>query len=267
MAAELSFDIADASAKVASWSKERVCVEVKSGDETLPAVIKKVYSDNTALVELADNSLVKVRLADVSRTVPEKNDIVLVIGGKYSGVEGEVVDVYGHIASVKDYDDACRFVDLIDLAIICKEDQQYDPFNGDDPLKVDWKFSLLDDKATISNSKTSSDSVSNQGGQNVKVPRLSLLALTAAINAFEESSVSTCPVMKYHLEWVCTAKSAVVKIQSFYWQYVHDEDTDNYWDYDYDDDYGDSYGVDYSDCYSDDCSYVKSFYDYADRDY
>jgi hypothetical protein len=198
MAAELSIDIADASAKVASWSKERVCVEVKSGNDTLPAVIKEVCSDNTAIVELVDKSLVIVRLADVCRTAPQKDDRVLIICGKYSGVEGEIVNVYGPIASVKDYDDICRFVDLIDLAMICKEDQQYDLFNGDEPIRVNWKFSLLDDKVTIGHSKSSSDSVSNQEGQHVKVPRLSLLALTAVINAFEEQSDSSCPVMKYH---------------------------------------------------------------------
>lgn len=98
------------------WFMERVCVQLKSND--VPAVIKEVTSDSTALVQLEDSSTKSVRVGEVSMVAPKEHDKVLVTGGAEVGVEGELVCIDGTDAILKDSNEDFKIVDFVCLAKI-----------------------------------------------------------------------------------------------------------------------------------------------------
>lgn len=98
------------------WFMERVCVQVKKGDQA--AVIKEINADKTALVELGDKTTQTVRVDDVSLFQPTEKDMVLVIGGADVGVEGELVCIDGSDAILKDSNEDFKIVDYVHLAKI-----------------------------------------------------------------------------------------------------------------------------------------------------
>lgn len=75
------------------WFMERVCVQLK--ENNMPAVIKEINPDKTALVEMEDKSTRTVRVAEVSMVAPVEHDTVLVTGGNEIGLEGSLVCVDG----------------------------------------------------------------------------------------------------------------------------------------------------------------------------
>lgn len=98
------------------WFMERVCVQLKTNDDS--AVIKEVTSDSTALVELEDKSTKTVRVGEVSMVPPKEHDMVLVTGGADVGVEGELVCIDGTDAILKDSNEDFKIVDFVCLAKI-----------------------------------------------------------------------------------------------------------------------------------------------------
>lgn len=102
--------------ETAVWFMERVCVQLKSGDQQ--AVIKEINSDKTAVVTLDDNSTKQVRVDEVTRVSPKEKDTVLVIGGADVGVEGELVCIDGSDAILKDSNEDFKIVDFVHLAKI-----------------------------------------------------------------------------------------------------------------------------------------------------
>jgi hypothetical protein len=116
------------------------------------------------------------------------------------------------------------------------------------------------------------------GNTTAGVVRLSLLALSAAIHATSTlhqekeddvdggglallPSATTCPVMKYHLEWIKRARFSILKVQDFYWKYVHNYDDDDDGDDDDDDDDENSFSYnDDSDAYYYDGDFGYEYY-------
>jgi len=109
----------DAAEETPVWFMERVCVQTKSGDKT--AVIKEINPNNTALLELEDNSTTNVRAGDLAMVVPKEHDTVLVTGGADVGVEGELVCIDGTDAILKDANEEFKIVDFVHLAKITSE--------------------------------------------------------------------------------------------------------------------------------------------------
>ena len=102
--------------ETAVWFMDRVCVQLKSDD--IPAVIKEINPDKTALVTLEDGSTKTVRFNEVTRIQPKEKDMVLVIGGADVGVEGELICIDGSDAILKDANEDFKIVDFVHLAKI-----------------------------------------------------------------------------------------------------------------------------------------------------
>jgi len=106
----------DAGEESAVWFMERVCVLLKRDNS--PAVIKEIGANNTAVVELEDESTQTVRVGEVSMVLPKEKDMVLVTGGADVGVEGELVCIDGTDAILKDSNEDFKIVDFVHLAKI-----------------------------------------------------------------------------------------------------------------------------------------------------
>jgi hypothetical protein len=71
------------------------------------------------------------------------------------------------------------------------------------------------------------DKCSPNGNTSAGVIRLSLLALSAAIQAVEDidseglTAWMSCPLRKHYVIKTVNARRAVIKIQNFYWEHVH----------------------------------------------
>ena len=102
--------------ETAVWFMDRVCVQLKSDD--MPAVIKEINPDKTALVTLEDSTTKTVRFNEVTRIQPKEKDMVLVIGGADVGVEGELICIDGSDAILKDANEDFKIVDFVHLAKI-----------------------------------------------------------------------------------------------------------------------------------------------------
>jgi len=100
------------------WFMERVCVLLKKND--LSAVIKEVIN-NTAVIELKDNTSMTVRAGEILMEAPKEHDTVLVTGGADVGVEGELVCIDGSDAILKDSNEDFKIVDFIYLAKIISD--------------------------------------------------------------------------------------------------------------------------------------------------
>jgi transcription elongation factor SPT5 len=100
----------------AVWFMERVRVQLKSDESQ--GVIKEIYPDKTALVELDDKSTRIVRVSDASIVPPKEHDMVLVTGGADVGVEGKLVCIDGSDAILKDSHEDFKIVDYVHLVVV-----------------------------------------------------------------------------------------------------------------------------------------------------